>query len=821
MNEKNFGIELKNAIDFLLKIVLKQYPTYKVTQHHFLYSLLENQKTIFRKIISEIVTDFTLEKLINDCLFHIEKNSLAIINPKKKIIYEKEIEDIFTLSEIERKNTSIDEIDTYFVLMAILKKDYNISKMLKSAGVNIENVKNKKELIDDISKNVDNTIRTPRQELVLLPNGLMTPINKNNYPKNKIQNIQQFTINLNILFQQGKIDKVIGRINEVEEVIKTILKRNKNNVILTGESGCGITSIVNYLIEKITYGLVPIQLINREILQINIQSLITGMTYKGIFEQRTGDLIKEIKNQPNKYILFIDDINTVIQSDTNNEIINFINTILQDDELRIIATCSNQSYKTMISRCVNIEKRVNRINIEKLNIENTINILSQNKCYYEKFHNVYFTPNIVDKCVKLCDRYITSKVLPSSAIEVIDILGANTHFDKNHTKIEEIIYEINTLNQKVRDCHKLEKYKEMDEYVITINQLQQEIKNIQKTHIDDVIEVTENDLLKIVSEISKVPITNISIDEMNNIKELPQTLKNEIINQDDAVNSICKSIQKRKINIRSIKKPSVFLFVGPSGCGKTYLSELIAKYVFGNEKNIIKINGSEYSEDHSVSKILGAPAGYVGYGNNSSLSEIKNRPFSILLLDELEKMNDKVINVFLQVFDKGELRESDGTILDFSNAIIILTSNLGSRSADSYAKLGFSNQININKEKQDIIEKEIKKKLSPEIRNRIDEIIFFNHLQETDLKNIINFQLNQLSNEMVNGKYQCKLVWSEEIIDFLYDKLSDDDKKLGARSINRIISSNIENNIINFVLFEQNITNDLMISIKNGNIEIC
>jgi len=823
MHQERFSVELKNVIDFVINTLLKEYPTYKVTQYHLLYRLLEDEKTIFAKIMSEIVTDFTLEKLHNDCLVHIEKVSLAILNPKKKIIYEKEFEEILSLSDIERKEMNMKEVDTFHILLSILKKDYGISQMLKNAGVNIENVKTKKQFIDEISQTPNLSPTTPnktnKQELVVLSNGMIAPVIRQPV-KNKIQNIQQYTTNLNILFQQGKMDRVIGRISEVEEIIKTVLKRKKNNAIITGEGGCGLTSIVNFLVEKICLGSVPIQLINKEILQINVQSIIIGMAYKGIFEQRTSDLIKEIKSTPNKYILFIDDINAVIQSDTNNEIVSFINTILQDDDLRIIATCPNQSYKSTIGKNGYMEKRFNRINVDKLNIEDTTKILIQNKCYYENYHNVYFNTHIIEKCVKLCDRYITSKVLPSSAIEVIDILGSSTHIDKNDKKLEDLIIEINTLIQQQNDSRKMEKHKEVDEYTVRINKIQQEIKSIQKKYPQEVVEITEDDLLKTVSELSKIPIQNISIDELNTIKDLPNELKKEIINQDEAVESICKSIQKRKINIRNIKKPSVFLFVGGTGVGKTYLSELIAKHVFGSEKNVIKLNGSEYSEEHSVSKILGAPAGYIGYSNNSSLSEIKTKPFSILLLDEFEKMSDKVINIFLQVFDKGELRESDGTILDFSNTIIILTSNLGSRNADSYNKLGFSTQTNIEKDKRDIIVKEIKKKLSPEIRNRIDEIIHFNHLQESDLKNIINLQLTQLSNEMKNGKYSCNLLWQDEVVDFLYNELSDDDKKLGARSINRVISSNVENNITDFILTEQEIEGDLRISINNGIIEI-
>ena len=817
MNQEKFSSELKDVINFIFNTLIKDYPTYKITQYHLLYSLLENQKTISVKIMTEMVTDFTLERLLNDCLSHIEKLSLGIVNPKKKIVFEKEVEDIFSLSEIERKNMNSNEVNTFHVILSILKSDYNISQILKSIGVNYEYVKSKKYFIEEESKSSDIPVKKPKQELVLLPNGVLTPIITQSHSKGKTQNIQQYTTNMNVLFQQGKIDKVVGRTNDVKQLIKTVLKRNRNNVILTGENGSGTTSIVNLFVEKICLGLVPVQLINKEVLKINVQNIITGMAYKGIFEQRTTDLIKEIKSTPNKYILFIDDINSVIQSDANNEIINFINIILQDDELRVIATSSNQSYKITVGKHGYIEKRFHRINIEKLSIEDTIDVILQNKYYYENFHNVRFNENIVEKCVKLCDRYISSKVLPSSAIEVIDILGSSKHIEKNNKKLEELIIEINNLVQLQQDSRRNEKYKEVDEYNIKINKLQQEIKDIQKNHPQEVVEINEDDLLKTISEISKVPITNISIDEMNTIRELPNQLKKEIINQDEAVNSICKSIQKRKINIRNIKKPSVFLFVGPSGCGKTYLSELIAKHVFGNEKNIIKLNGSEYSEDHSISKILGAPAGYLGYSDNCALSEIKTKPFSIVLFDEFEKMNDKVINVFLQVFDKGELRESDGSVLDFSNTIIILTSNLGSRNADSYNKLGFNNQANNEKEKRDIIEKEIKKKLSPEIRNRIDEIIYFNHLMENDIRNIIQLQLNELNNDMKSCKYKIELKWDNEVVDWLLNQITDEEKKLGARPIKRIISSQIEDNIVEHIL-ENNFKNDIIIKIENSNV---
>jgi len=743
MNQENFSVELKNLIDFMTNTLVRDYPTYRIGQYHLLYSLLENQKTLFTKIVSEIVTDFTLEKLLNNTQLQLEKVSLAIINPKKKIVFEKEVEEIFDLSDKERVLVEEKEITTYHLLISILKSNYNISQLLKKAGVSCENVKSKKEIIDEEEIIIPTRFPKQGQGLSVLPNGVLIPTTKgnNNAKGLRTQSIKQFTTNLNLECEHGVFEnKILGRDSEVEQLIKTILKKEKNNVILTGDSGCGITSIVNHFVSKIVQGTVPYQLVNRMVLQINIQSMLVGMVYKGIFEQRTSDLIKEIKSNTNKYILFIDDINTVIQSDANNEVINFITTILQDDRLRVIATCSNQSYKSTVGKFAHLDKRFNRINIEKLSVDDTFTALLENKIVYECHHNVYFTPKIVAQCVFLCNRYITSKVLPSSAIEILDILGANTQINKQDKRLEDLVAQKQQLFIQMYEHRVQERFKEMDAIDAKYNKLHQEINEIQKEP-GVIINITEEDLLKVISEVSKVPITNISVNEMNTIKELPNELKKEIINQDDAVNSICKSIQKRKINIRNTKKPNVFLFVGPSGVGKTFLSELIAKHVFGSEKNIIKLNGSEYSEDHSVSKILGAPAGYIGYNNNASLSEIKTKPFSILLLDEFEKMSDKVINVFLQIFDKGELRESDGTILDFSNSIIILTSNLGSRNAESYNKVGFNTQTNIDRDKQDIIDKEIKKKLSPEIRNRIDEIIHFNHLQETDLKNIINLQL--------------------------------------------------------------------------------
>jgi ATP-dependent Clp protease ATP-binding subunit ClpC len=828
----SFSKELNSALKLVDDEIIKQFPTYNITIDYIIYAILCSNKSIGYQTLDNLTFRSNIEMMqtmlsvsINGkCL----TNNCHIISPKKKVVYDDETLEIFNKADEERKSLKDNEITSEHILLTFLKLENEIKKTFNNIGITYDIFKSRMDSNRNEKSNIidEQPQEQPKPILITQPPGgvnLMTMVPQ--LPKRgKNGSIDRHTINLNILYQQNKLDKVIGRDKEVNTIMKTLLKRNKNNVILTGEDGCGITSVVNLLVEKLVIGECPISMVNKEVLKVNINSMIESTQYKGIFEQRYVDLIKEVKEHKDKYILFLDDIHIDLMKDNNNDVLTFVNTLLTDDEIKLIATIPLQSYKKNIERHGFLEKRFSKVIVDNMDVSNAVKVLLENKHYYEDFHDVFFSDELIEKIVKLCDRYIPNKALPSSAIEIIDILGSNSRLNNNNIgEIVRIKDEINVTQNKIDIAIQMEQYEEADTLKLNLNRLNSKLKNLkeEKSNKKEINEITENDLLSVISELSKIPLTTLSTNELKSISKLSDNIKENVIGQDDAILKIVKTIQKNRLNLKSnIKKPSVFFFLGNSGVGKTLLAKQLAINVYGDEKNMLRIDCSELSEGHSISKLLGAPSGYIGYGNSTVLDKVKHNPYTVVLIDEIEKAHDNIYNLFLQLFDDGRITDSTGITIDFSNTIIIMTSNVGTKISNEYKPVGFTHDTDaLSKTREDIIKKQLKNKFSPEFLNRINSIIYFKPLSEKNIIDIIELNLNKFNSVLNNKNEKYSIQWDDEVIEFIFSKISEDDKKLGARPVLRLIETYVEEKLTE-LLIENSYPDNHIFSISVLNKEI-
>ena len=506
---------------------------------------------------------------------------------------------------------------------------------------------------------------------------------------------------------------------------------------------------------------------DKEIVAINVMALVSGTHFRGMFEERVKGLFDELKSN-SKYILFIDDIHTVLKSgskDKDTDLSGMLSEILNGGEVRVIGTTNFKEYRNAIESNPSISCKLQRIIIEPSTVDETINILEHNKKYYEEFHNVSYTKEAIKKCAELSERYITDRCLPDSAFDVIDLTGAYVSLETSESD------EFNNLKKRLNEIEEEKnlalnngEFEKIDAIIIEENDVKKRINDFNQNKKNDSnrTTVTSNDISRTVSEITNIPISKMSTNEKEKLIHMNDRIKESVIGQDEAINELCKIIKRNKIGL-GINKHCLgaLLLAGKSATGKTLVAKKIAEELFGSEDAIIRIDMSEYSEKSSIAKLHGSSPGYIGYEDGGVLTTaIKNKPYSVVLLDEIEKADESIFNLFLQVFDEGRLTESNGNVVNCKNCLFIMTSNIGAKQAADFGNgIGFStNELNNRKS---IIEKEIKRKFTPEFLNRIDKIVYFNNLTDDNLKDIVKLEINKFEKRLKNIKFD--FYWTESI----------------------------------------------------------
>ena len=618
------------------------------------------------------------------------------------------------------------------------------------------------------------------------------------------KNLNTFCHNLNEKAKEGKIDNLIGRDREIDRIIQILSRRQKNNPCLIGEPGVGKTAIAEELAKRIVEGRVPAPLLGMEIWLLDLTSLVAGTQFRGQFESRILGLLKEIKAAGN-IILMIDEVHNIAgageTSDGSMSAANLLKPALSRGEIRVIGATTLKEYRKHIEKDSALERRFQPVKVDEPSVDETVEIIKGIKKYYEGFHGLNISDDVARAAAILSEKYITDRFLPDKAIDLIDEASAKValsspelnEFRQAKKRFAELEKAITELEGKLENPEgQIESnYKEMAD--LKVEKLRLETRLDELSGILKYLSVEISDLLNVVEIWTGIPATELSVGDLENLSGLHERISSRIIGQEEAVNAVVRAVRRKRAGVSYRNNPVSMIFAGPTGVGKTELVKVLAKDLFKQPESLIRLDMSEFMEKHSVSRIIGSPPGYVGYDEAGQLTEkIRRRPYSVVLFDEIEKAHPDVLNVLLQILDDGKITDAQGREINFSNTIIVLTTNAGSEKVNAVS--GFL--VDGNSKNEDRVEKALAKFLRPEFLNRIDEIITFRHLDKKDFAKIAEIMINQLKDHLIEKG--IRLTYTEEALSLIAEESYSE--KYGARNMRRYIERNVEDNIANLII---------------------
>jgi ATP-dependent Clp protease ATP-binding subunit ClpC len=619
--------------------------------------------------------------------------------------------------------------------------------------------------------------------------------------------LDNFSKDLNKLAAEGKLDPVIGREMEINRIAQILSRRKKNNPIIIGEPGCGKTAIVEGLAMKIHLGECPRNLRDKRIVLLDLTSIVAGTKYRGQFEERMKVILEELSENPD-IVIFIDEIHTIVgagNASGSMDASNIFKPALARGEIQCIGATTLDEYRTNFEKDGALERRFQKVVIDSPSKEETLTIITNVKDKYEEYHKVNYSPEVLEMCVNLADRYITDREFPDKAFDIMDEVGARSQVEVKVPESIEVLkqkaVELKQLKMNVVKQQDYEQAAELrDKEKKLLERLESEKKKFEEEQSKNRKEIDPELVLTVVSSMTKIPVNKLSVDDKMSLVGLEKILTEDVIGQEEAVTKISKAIRRNRLGIKDPNKPiGSFIFLGSTGVGKTHLAKQLAKQIFGSSDSLIRVDMSEYQEKHTISRLIGSPPGYVGYEEGGQLTEqVKNKPYSVILFDEVEKANKEIFHTLLQMLDEGHLTDSLGRKINFKNCLIIMTSNIGVKKLQDFGTgIGFSSNNYTNEElKKEILKKEMKNYFSPEFLNRIDETIVFNSLNEESIKKIIDIELSKLVKRLAElkliFKYDDKLVSHISKVGF--------DEVYGARPIKRAIQDEVEDLVSESVL---------------------
>ena len=823
--EKN--TEYTDILTYMLDVLNNEFPTVEFTPEYIMLSILDNPRCHANMIMDNILMTDTLDYLRNYYADVIKgQPKKPILNITSKFKFNEELTGIYDKAEIEANAMSSSKLGSEHVLLAIMNPSnhFKIAEKLNSLGLSYDSMCNNcrdfeasstEQKMPKVKKSDKSYINNNHQDNGKMP--LKSEVNSKVFVQNgNTPFINKYTIDLHEEIANGKYDKLVGRESILNNIITVLSRRRKNNVILVGKPGCGKTSIGYRLAEMIDEGCVPATLEGKKVVMLDVMALLSGTHLRGMFEERVDGLFKELKNNSN-YILFIDDMQNIVRNtgkDKDGDLSDVIGRILTEGDVRVIGTIPFKDYRNGIENNSALSTKLQKIIVEPSSKEETLEILKSNKGYYENFHHVKFDDACLLKAVKLAKRYITNNSLPDSAIDVIDLTGASISLNNEQSiSLKTLKEKLKSFDAEKKNAMNSGNFEKLDEIAKKESLLQKEIADMKKMIDNDEstwIKATEDDIADTVSAITTIPVSKLSDSNKTTILHIDEILKKDVIGQDEAINDISKAIKRSRAGFSDNNRCISLMLIGKSGVGKTLIAKKLAENVFGDEKALVRFDMSEYQDKTSVNKLLGSSAGYVGYDNGGLLTEaVKNKPYCVLLFDEIEKADESIYNVFLQLFDEGRLTDNNGTTVNFKNVIVIMTSNVGAKQASELGN-GVGFQSNEEENKKAIIEKSLKNKFNPEFLNRIDKIIHFNSLTDENIKAITALELDKLTNRVKeNG---VNLTYNSDVVDYVFKKAISE-KEYGARPVMRIIQDNISDKIVDMVLESDNNQNSFDISI--------
>lgn len=830
MND-NYSPGVKNVINSGKQEAIRLKHSTVGTEHLMLGILKETEGPAF-EVLKALQIDIPLVQKKVELLaasINMASSSDNISNLEQSIHLTGQAERALKSTILELKTFRETIVSTAHLLLCILRNDNDpTTKLLNQLNINYDRVKNILILTNDRKKRNDNPpkpLADTFNEFVDDENDdddedrkpdYLSVSNLQKKPSNRKTNtpvLDNFSKDLTDMAMQGKLDPVVGRFKEIERVSQILSRRKKNNPLLIGEPGVGKSAVAEGLALRIVERKVSRALYDKRVVTLDLGSLVAGTKYRGQFEERMKAIMNELE-QNKDVILFIDEIHTIVGAGGASgslDASNMFKPALARGEIQCIGATTMDEYRQSIEKDGALERRFQKVIIEPTSYEETLEILNNVKSTYENHHNVKYTPEAVEACVKLTMRYISDRFLPDKALDAMDEAGARVHIShiKVPEKIDTIELEIKEVQQLKNEAVSRFKYEEAasfrDKEKKLNEQLALEKKIWEKEASKNRNEVTLDDIASVVSMMSGVPITRIEQTEMGKLSLLENTIKNKVIGQDDAINKIVKSIKRNRTGLKDPNRPiGSFIFIGQTGVGKTQLAKILAQELFDNEESIIRIDMSEYMEKFNTSRLIGAPPGYVGHEEGGQLTEkVRRKPYSVILLDEIEKAHPDVFNMLLQVLDDGFLTDSLGRKIDFRNTIIIMTSNVGARQVKEFGQgVGFSTSAKISQaenHEKSVVENALKKVFSPEFLNRIDEIIMFNPLEKEDISKIIEVELQKLYNRTKELGYTIRL--SNKAKDFIAEKGFD--KQYGARPLKRAIQRFVEDELAEKIVLSE------------------
>ncbi len=813
---------MSREIDQNVKVIMndaikeaKSFGDIEVKPEHIILSIINHKNNKCVNILKKLKVD--IETMSDNITDHLNKTDLTprVLQKNNKLPLSNDSKVIMKNVDKECEDVNSDLIGVEHLFLSILSKKSNIVNLLAKSGL-ITYLKFKKAIMDE-NKNLKNDRFNDEfgDEF-----GEEEKFSKKTKKKGdtKTPVLDNFCRDISKAVERGEIDPVVGRVNEIKRVSQILSRRKKNNPILIGNPGVGKTSIIEGLAQLIKDGNAPRTIINKRIYALDLASLVAGTKYRGQFEERMKAVLEECKANSD-IILFIDELHTIVGAGNASgslDASNIFKPALARGEIQIIGATTLDEYREHIEKDGALTRRFQQVLVEEPTLEETKIILNNIKEKYEKHHKVSYTDEAIDECVKLSHRYIMERSMPDKAIDVMDEAGAATNITIEKPQlIKDLEQKKLTILERKREVISKQKYEEAaklrDEEKKLDEQLGDALQDWSSKLEKKVTTVGVEQISEVVSMMTGIPLTKISTQEGKRLMGLDKELTGTIIGQDEAVTKVVRAIKRNRIGIKDKNKPvGSFIFLGPTGVGKTMLAKKLAEYVYGDEEALVRIDMSEYMEKHTVSRLVGAPPGYVGYEQGGQLTEkVRRKPHCVILFDEIEKAHEDVFNILLQMLDEGQLTDGLGRKVNFKNALIILTSNIGVRELSSFGKnMGFETSATIANEEaraRAIIEKALKKKFKPEFLNRIDESIIFNGLKQDDIHKIIYKEIEKLENRI--GEIGYKLKINKDAIEFLAKEGYDE--AYGARPLARTIQRYVEDQVADEILSG---------NVKNGDI---
>ena len=807
--DDNFSPRVKDVITYSKEEALRLGHDFIGTEHLIL-GILRDGSGKAMTILNSLAIDFNHLRKKVEVLS--PANSTGIHNNDKKNLHlTRQAERAIKTTFLEAKLYNSSAVSTAHLLLCILRNENDpTTKLMKKLKIDYETVKenyiaminNEEDFIENLPK-AESYNDDSGQDDGIKDSAFNNPTSGNKTTKkSKTPVLDNFGRDLTEMAEEGKLDPVVGREKEIERVSQILSRRKKNNPLLIGEPGVGKSAIAEGLALMIIKKKVSRVLFNKRVVTLDLASLVAGTKYRGQFEERMKAVMNELEKNDD-IILFIDEIHTIVGAGGATgslDASNMFKPALARGEIQCVGATTLDEYRQYIEKDGALERRFQKVIIEPTSVDETITILHNIKGKYEDHHSVTYTDEAIEACVKLTNRYMTDRFLPDKAIDALDEAGSRVHI--TNIDVPKQILDLERQLEEVRDLKnsvvKKQKYEEAAKLRDDEKRIEKDLAIAQEKWEEDAknnrIEVSEDNVADVVSMMTGIPVNRIAQTESNKLAHLPELIQGKVIGQNDAVSKIAKSIQRNRAGLKDPNKPiGSFIFLGQTGVGKTQLAKVLAKELFDSEDALVRIDMSEYMEKFAISRLVGAPPGYVGYEEGGQLTEkVRRKPYSVVLLDEIEKAHPDVFNMMLQVLDDGHLTDSLGRKIDFRNTIIIMTSNVGARQLKDFGQgVGFGTASKVaqaDDHSKGIIENALKKAFAPEFLNRIDDVVVFNALEKEDIDKIIDIEMDKLYLRIKDLGYTLKL--SEKAKDYIAEKGFD--KQFGARPLKRAIQKYVE-----------------------------